>query len=193
MTSNQKGNYSLRIIGGKWRSRKVSFPNNREIRPTPDRVRETVFNWLQEYFPDAYCLELYAGSGILSLEALSRGASEVILVEKNRSTIEHLAVEFEKLTVPRDQYQLVAGTALDYLSRDIRSNFDIIFLDPPFGSDDLGLVLGQIHQQNLLCPDGLVYVESATQLQADSLGTPWTIHRQKKAGAVHYCLLTHDS
>ena len=188
--SNQKNKHSLRIIGGNWRGRKVSFINNEEIRPTPDRVRETLFNWLTGYIRDARCLELYAGSGILSLEALSRGARTVTMVEKMLSTVEHLELEFEKLDIPAHQFQLFNMSAIEWLSNNNSKTFDIIFLDPPFGSNELDSSLEHIYAANLLDSDGLVYIESAEAVSAGDLSAEWTIHRQKRAASVHYCLIT---
>jgi 16S rRNA (guanine966-N2)-methyltransferase len=186
--STQSPPNTLRIIGGNWRGRKVSFAHQRKIRPTPDRVRETLFNWLQGYLPGARCLELYAGSGILSLEALSRGAIEVVLLDIMQDVTGHLSREFRKFQVPSQQYKLINMSALDWLSQDNSHAFDIIFLDPPFGGDELDLVLHDISGKKLINPDGWIYVESELSLQKDQLPDDWVIHRQKKAGAVHFCL-----
>ena len=187
--SNQQNNHSLRIIGGNWRGRKVSFTNNKEIRPTPDRVRETLFNWLTGYLADARCLELYAGSGILSLEALSRGAREVILIEKMPTTVSQLKLEFKKLGVPSHQYQLLNTTASDWLESNHSETFDLIFLDPPFDGDELASSLYKIRSTNLLDSGGLIYIESANAISIDDLPRGWTLHRQKRAASVHYCLI----
>jgi 16S rRNA (guanine966-N2)-methyltransferase len=187
--SNHKNNHSLRIIGGNWRGRKVSFPNNEEIRPTPDRVRETLFNWLTGYLQNARCLELFAGSGILSLEALSRGAREVTLVDTTPSTVEQLKLEFEKLSVPSHQFQLLNMSAGEWLKNNKSKTYDLIFLDPPFDGNELTSTLEQICSGNLLDSEGFIYIESASVISTDSLPDGWIIHRQKRAASVHYCLI----
>lgn len=188
--STQSQSHTLRIIGGNWRGRKVSFAHQGKIRPTPDRVRETLFNWLQGYLQGARCLELYAGSGILSLEALSRGASEVVLLDKRQEVVDHLAREFLRFRVPVQQYKLLNLPARRWLSQANCGGFDLIFLDPPFADEELGLVLHDISDKKLVNPDGRVYIESDTRLQKDGLPEGWMIHRQKKAGSVHYCLVS---
>lgn len=188
--STQSSSHTLRIIGGNWRGRKVSFSHQGEVRPTPDRVRETLFNWLQGHLPGARCLELYAGSGILSLEALSRGASEVVLLDNMKEIINHLAREFQRFKVPEQQYQLINLAARCWLSQAPGDGFDLIFLDPPFSGNEVGPVLQELSAKKLLNPDGWVYVESDCRLQKDGLPDGWGYHRQKKAGAVHYCLVS---
>lgn len=186
--NNHTGKHSLRIIGGNWRGRKVSFINNEEIRPTPARVRETLFNWLQGHIHGARCLELYAGSGILSLEALSRGASEVVLIDKTKQTIDYLSGAFSGFPVPRQQYRLLNLPARDWLDEQHPQKFNIVFIDPPFASNELGLILEQLASGDLLDPGALIYIESAAPLLECNLPNQWEIHRHKKAASVHYCL-----
>jgi len=186
--NNHTGKHSLRIIGGNWRGRKVSFINNEEIRPTPARVRETLFNWLQGHIHGARCLELYAGSGILSLEALSRGASEVVLIDKTKQTIDYLSGAFSGFPVPRQQYRLLNLPARDWLDEQHPQKFDIVFIDPPFASNELGLILKQLASGDLLDPGALIYIESAEPLLECNLPNHWEIHRHKEAASVHYCL-----
>ena len=188
--STQSPSHTLRIIGGNWRGRKVSFAHQEKVWPTPDRVRETLFNWLQGYLQGARCLELYAGSGVLSLEALSRGACEVVLLDKRQEVIEHLSQEFLRFQVPEQQYQLINLPARRWLSQGNCGGFDLIFLDPPFAEKELGMVLHDISDNRLVNPDGWVYIESDRLLQKDGLPDGWVIHRQKKAAAVHYCLVS---
>ncbi len=177
-------NRPLRIIGGKWRGRKVSFPGSLDIRPTPDRVRETLFNWLQGRLHETSCLELYAGSGILSLEALSRGARQVSLVDRS---IDHLPAEFEKLQVPTNQFTLVKSDVVPWLARQT-TGFDLIFLDPPFTTDECYTVLHLLNERDLINAEGFIYVESPESILPDKLPAGWEICRQKRAGAVHYAL-----
>ncbi len=180
--------HTLRIIGGNWRGRKVSFANQEAVRPTPSRVRETLFNWLQGYVPDTRCLELYAGSGILSIEALSRGASEVVLLDKSEEVVSHLSRQFKDFQVPDQQYQLINEPALSWLAKASGQGFDLIFLDPPFACSEFEPILNDIAAKNLANPGALIYIESSSEFQKPLLPSGWTIHRRNKAGAVHYCL-----
>jgi 16S rRNA (guanine966-N2)-methyltransferase len=188
--SHQKNNHSLRIIGGNWRGRKVSFVNNAEIRPTPARVRETLFNWLSGDLQDSRCLELFAGSGILSLEALSRGAGKVTLIEKMQSTVNQLRLEFDKFGVNEDRFMLHCMSAVDWLKTNDSGTYDLIFLDPPFGGVDLGPTLAQICSCNLLSAEGLIYIETAEAVSTQDLPCGSKIIKQKRAASVHYCLIT---
>ncbi|MBQ74155.1 MAG: 16S rRNA (guanine(966)-N(2))-methyltransferase RsmD [Gammaproteobacteria bacterium] len=184
----QLPDHTLRIIGGNWRGRKVSFANEEAVRPTPSRVRETLFNWLQGYVPGARCLELYAGSGILSIEALSRGAGKVVLLDKKEEVISHLSKQFKDFLVPDQQYKLINQPAGPWLAETKCPGFDLIFLDPPFAGSDLGPILNDISAKNLAKPGGWIYIESSSEFQKAQLPGGWIIHRQKRAGAVHYCL-----
>ncbi len=188
MMKKHSASHSLRIIGGNWRGRKVSFANNENIRPTPDRVRETLFNWLQGPIKGARCLELFGGSGILSLEALSRGAQSVVLIDKLTLVIEHLKGEFSALGVPLDRYQLENLSAEQWLNENHNQVFDIVFLDPPFAGKHLDFSLQALATKKLLSPDCFIYIESPREIEKTTLPSGWTIERQKKAGAVHYCL-----
>ena len=175
----------IRIIGGKWRGRKVSFPDGDELRPTPDRVRETLFNWLMQDIAGARCLELFAGSGALSLEALSRGAAHATIIEKNRHTLDALARSLKELAPVADSYSLLHDDALLWLDT-ATDPYDIIFLDPPFGSGALPGVISKISERALAA--GWIYIESAEPIPESALPASWRLHRQKQAGAVHYCL-----
>lgn len=174
---------SLRIIGGKWRSRKISFSDTGEVRPTPDRVRETLFNWLQSNVPDANCLELYSGSGILSLEALSRGARWVTLVEKSNSVFCHLTSTFD--AIPDDNYRLVNTMASKFLD-ETDLVYDIVFLDPPFNTSELDTILPHLLEADVLAPHSYVYLETN---KPPDLPSGLSLYRQAKAGNVYYYLL----
>lgn len=179
----KKEDNTLRIIGGKWRSRKVTFADNPALRPTADRIRETLFNWLQPYLAGARVLELYAGSGALSLEALSRGAGHATLVEKDAATLRHLQGEFSRFADP-GCYQLVQGDALAFAA-EAGADYDLIFLDPPFGETALAQIVAEAAA--LLGSQGLLYVESGQPLD-ELLPAGMEGFRQKRAGAVHYGL-----
>jgi len=177
----------LRIIGGDWRSRKISFAHNPAIRPSPDRIRETLFNWLQYSIPGARCLELYAGSGILSLEALSRHASHITIVDRAADVIAAIKTNLTLLKAEPGQYECIQASALTWLSSQ-ENTWDLIFLDPPFKSQELESLLPIIATNKLLKPDGYVYLETPKAIEQQDLPEGWHIHRNKKAASVHYCL-----
>lgn len=179
---------TVRIIGGNWRGRKVSFARHDDIRPTPARIRETLFNWLQHRIHGARCLELYAGSGILSMEALSRGASHVTLVESSPQVMAHVEGVLSTLCPEPERYSCHRMTAAGWLQTAKEGPYDIVFLDPPFGSDELGTAMISLDQGGLLTPNALVYIENDQPVSESSLPENWTMHRQKRAGHVHYCL-----
>ncbi|HIO93029.1 MAG TPA: 16S rRNA (guanine(966)-N(2))-methyltransferase RsmD [Leucothrix mucor] len=156
--NSRKGKASsntLRIIGGNWRSRKLNFISVEGLRPTPDRVRETLFNWLQADIANARCLDLFAGSGALGLEAFSRGASSVVFVEKHRAVAKQLG---QNLVLLNAECNVENTDAESYLSK-AGEFFDIIFLDPPFRKNYLPKILDGIIKQSLLKPSGLIYLE----------------------------------
>lgn len=171
----------VRIIAGKWRGRLINFPPAEGLRPTPDRVRETLFNWLGQTLDGKACLDLFAGSGALGFEALSRGAQRVVMVEQNPQVLKALQENARKLGA--DRLDLVAGDGLKTLSREGEA-FDVIFLDPPFHHGILPLLWPLLPDR--LAPDGLVYAETEQALEP---GEGWEIWRSGRAGNVFYCLL----
>ena len=181
-----KGVNRLRIIGGEWRSRLVEFPDVEGLRPTPDRVRETLFNWLGQNLTGKRCLDLYAGAGGLGFEALSRNALEVVMVERSRPAVEALRENAERLR-PADRLQLVQGDALEFLRGPARV-FDVIFVDPPYASDALQEALRVLPPW--MAPDAVVYAESGRAL---SLDAGWNVRKAGKAGAVKFHLLDRSS
>ena len=175
----------LRIIGGRWRGSRIVFPPLAAIRPSPDRVRETLFNWLQQPIAGARCLDLFAGSGALGLEALSRGAAHVTFVDREPQIGRHLSQTLERLG-SRDA-AVVVEDALRFLLRPPQP-FDIVFLDPPFDSAALEQA-GSRLQQGWLAPGAYIYVECpADRSLAGAAGT-WGVQRTKRAGQVGYHLL----
>lgn len=184
---------TVRIIGGNWRGRKVSFAAHDDIRPTPARIRETLFNWLQYRIHGARCLELYAGSGILSLEALSRGAGHVTLVDSARQVIDHVKDALTNLCAEERKFECYRATAREWVQSSQQDPYDIVFLDPPFASHELGSIMELLGQSKLLTDSALIYLESASPLDQSRLPAGWTIHRQKRAGDVHYCLAMRDA
>ena len=171
----------IRIIGGELRSRMINFPDAEGLRPTPDRVRETLFNWLGQTLYGRTCLDLFAGSGALGLEAASRGAEQVVMVERNRTALLSLQENVKKLGCANVSVQGQDG--LEFASRDARK-YDVIFLDPPFQSDYLPRLLEILPQR--LNENGVVYVESGAAIDVPP---PWQTIKSGKAGQVHYQLL----
>jgi 16S rRNA (guanine966-N2)-methyltransferase len=175
---------SVRIIGGQWRSRRLEFPERDGLRPTPDRVRETVFNWLAPWIIGARCLDLFAGSGAFAFEALSRGAAHAVLVEREPEALAALHDNRERLHA--DAAEIVAGDGLDYLSRPVEP-FDIVFLDPPYASGLLDSCLARLAERDWVRPGGFVYLE-APEGKAPVLPAGWILTRSKTAGQVGYHL-----
>jgi 16S rRNA (guanine966-N2)-methyltransferase len=181
----KKTQNQLRIIGGKWRSRKLSFPDIKGLRPTPDRIRETLFNWLAPIIRDSSCLDLFAGSGVLGFEALSRGAKEVIFVDESRRVIEQISANQQLLNCQAKTYCLKAK---DYLHQTTQS-FDTIFLDPPFQQNLLEPICQLIHEKQLIKTNGHIYIEHKAKLKQLNLPANWQITKQKQAGNVTYLLI----
>ena len=173
----------VRIIGGKWRSRILKFPPAAQLRPTPDRVRETVFNWLGQRLDGLACLDLFAGSGALGFEAMSRGAARVVMVERDRAVARALRESARALDA--GGIEVVDGDALAYLAR-ANESFDVVFVDPPYASDLALKTLGVLAPR--LNPGARVYVESADPLAPPP---PWVALREDRAGAVRYALFEH--
>lgn len=175
---------TVRIIGGQWRGRRIGFPVRPGLRPTADRVRETLFNWLQPTISGASCLDLFAGSGVLGFEAASRGAAEVFMLDSDPSVVRHLQQQVTVLNA--DQVHFVQSDALSWLQTSTQ-NFDIIFLDPPFGQDLLSKALGILGGKKL-SPGTLIYLETESALPVRSLPKGWEVLRDARAGAVEYYL-----
>ena len=185
--SGQRG--ELRIVGGDWRGRKIRFPPVAAIRPTPDRVRETLFNWLQAAVPGSRCLDLYAGSGALGLEALSRGAREVVFVDAEPRVTAHLAEQLRHLDC--DRGTVIRSDAARYLGGPA-TPFDIVFLDPPFAGNLLGEACGRLEAGGWLAPGAWVYLEGPASAGLPGLPSGWTVLRSKRAGEVGYHLALRD-
>ena len=174
----------IRIIGGKWRGRKLPVPDVAGLRPTPDRVRETLFNWLQPIISGTRCLDLYAGTGILGLEAISRGAASAVLVEQDPSLVARIR---------RNSEILDAGAAVHVEQAEaqkwLRQNsnrFDVVFLDPPFGQGLVAKSARLLKDRECLQPHAMIYVESEPELE---LPDWFRIVRQGKAGKVKFMLV----
>jgi 16S rRNA (guanine966-N2)-methyltransferase len=183
-----RGERELRVIGGRLRGRRWRFPDAPGLRPTPDRVRETLFNWLQMRIGGARCLDAFAGSGALGIEALSRGASEVVFVESNahaaaelRSTLDRFGIADEGRVrveeVPRALQALVGP-------------FDVVFVDPPFAAGLLAPTLEALARQDLLADEAFVYAEMPVDEAVPPLPPGWVPHREGRAGEVGYHLFS---
>ena len=176
----------LRIIGGQWRSRKLGFPEAPGLRPTPDRVRETLFNWLAPHIEGAKVLDPFAGSGALYLEALSRGAAMGLALDSNATAIASLRHNLELLQCSVGQ--LLQSDALRYLETQTPAAFDLVFLDPPFHQNLLPATCELLEQRQWLAERAWVYTESETPPSTLQLPGNWRLHREKKTGQVHYAL-----
>lgn len=177
----------IRIIGGAWRSRVIEFADADGLRPTANRARETLFNWLGQTLHGKRCLDLFSGSGALGFEAASRGATEVVMLEVNRAAVEALKANQQKLDAT--SCRVVAVDALKFLGT-AHEKFDIVFVDPPFTSGLMASVMKKLAPH--LASDGVVYAEWAAPIAEVIASLPdaqWEIVKQGKAGAVHFALL----
>jgi 16S rRNA (guanine966-N2)-methyltransferase len=174
----------VRIVGGTWRSRRIRFTPREGLRPTPDRVRETLFNWLGQDLSGLACLDLFAGSGALGFEAASRGASRVVMVERDRAAFE--ALRTNQAALAAGQVELVRGDALEFV-RGYSGNaglFDVIFLDPPFDADYWSRLIPLLPP--LMARDARVYCEAGASID---WGDGWEAWKQGRAGQVTYQLM----
>lgn len=174
----------VRIVGGEWRSRLLEVPVRPGLRPTPGRVRETLFNWLGQRLDGCACLDLYAGSGALGFEAASRGAARVVMVEKDQATLAALRRSCERFKAHR--VSIESADALDYLAR-AGERFDVVFLDPPFRQNVLPALLGKLPLH--LAQGARVYLEAAQPVEP---AAPWRELKRARAGQVHYQLLAWE-
>ncbi len=175
----------IRIIGGEWRGRKLHVPDVPNLRPTPDRVRETLFNWLAPTISGAYCLDLFAGSGALGFEALSRGAKHVVMVDESAAVIALLQKESTLLrTENAEIYRAVVPKQLKLPARP----FDIVFLDPPYQENLLLPCVLFLEEKGFLADEAYIYLEAKAELGENDLPSNWKILKSKKAGQVAYHL-----
>ncbi|MCX4027096.1 16S rRNA (guanine(966)-N(2))-methyltransferase RsmD [Endozoicomonas sp. SM1973] len=185
---NKKATSYLRIIGGQWRSRKLTIPDLPGLRPTTDRVRETLFNWLMQTIPGAYCLDAYSGTGALGLESLSRGAKFVQFIEASSVAAQQLSQHLSQLQVPGDDANITNTDAVKWLSQPSDQQFDVVFLDPPFHQGLLNQTCQLLETGNWLAADAYIYVEAEQDLTTLQVPACWQIHRQKQAGQVCFYL-----
>ena len=171
----------VRIIGGQWRSRVIEFPPRTDLRPTPDRVRETLFNWLGQDLTGKTCLDLFAGSGALGFEAASRGAQRVVMIERDPAAAR--ALQENIATLAAQSVELQRADALEFLRSDA-GIYDVVFLDPPFSADYLRQVFPGLTAR--LAHGAMVYIEAPA---APELPVGWEVWRSGRAGAVTHQLL----
>jgi len=188
MNKRAKSN-TIRLISGQWRGRRLPVHDSQGLRPTTDRVRETVFNWLMHDVAGANCLDLFAGSGALGLECLSRGASRVQFVESDIRVAERLKSNLLVLN-GEDTARLDTINALEYLSSQPGKAYDVVFLDPPFQSSLLRQAIELLNTNNWLADKALVYVEQSSKEPAVAVPINWQLHRQGKAGQSRFSLYT---
>lgn len=180
---------TLRIIGGQWRGRKLSFPARDGLRPTADRVRETVFNWLAPFIQGTRCLDMFAGSGAMGLEALSRGAESVTFIERDRSAATAIQNHLKTLNAVA-QGKVVEGDAMSLDPP--KTPLDIVFVDPPFGKD-MALPALQILANGFVDEHSRIYLEVAISDKIDGIERLFDVLKDKKAGQVRYLLLALHS
>ncbi len=186
--STKQMSNSVRIIAGEFRSRKLDFPNLEGLRPTADRVRETLFNWLQNRIPGETCLDLFAGSGALGFEALSRGASQVDFIEQNSQAANSIRRNIELLAANNGAVH--CADALEWIGRSALGSrqYGLVFLDPPFQSALLARAVSALTSAKLLKDGGLVYIEKEKHSATDLLPDNWVEQKSQKAGSVQFGL-----
>jgi len=177
----------IRIIAGKWRGRKISFLDQEGLRPSPERVRETLFNWLQSDIVGAHCLDLFAGSGALALEAASRGAKKVNCLEINQEAVGSIKNNIALLQI--DAISIIQQDAFKFLKNtESKLKYSLVFLDPPFNENMLEESCELLENNSWLTDSALIYLESNQALEKYVLPSNWMLIKQKKAGQVYYGL-----
>lgn len=176
----------LRIVGGQWRGRKLNFRATEGLRPTADRVRETLFNWLQGIVPGARCADLFAGSGALGLEALSRGAAHCDFIDTSAATLRQIEHHLTTLGAP-EKGRCHCQSAVSFLRR-AGGTYDIVFIDPPFASELVQPCCDLLAERKLVTEHARIYVETAAGQPPPTVPVNWTLHRDKRAGGVAYRL-----
>ncbi|MGJ8692861.1 MAG: 16S rRNA (guanine(966)-N(2))-methyltransferase RsmD [Thalassotalea sp.] len=179
---------NIRIIAGKHRGRKLPVILADGLRPTTDRIKETVFNWLMPYVQDSRCLDCFSGAGSLGFEAFSRGAKAVTLIELNKLAAKQLSVNC--LTLKADAIEVINADALNYLAVNkptINEQFNLIFIDPPFRKNLCDLTIEKL-QQGWIAPKAIIYIETEKEAQTLNIPNHWQLLKEKSAGQVSYRL-----
>ena len=181
--------HAVRIVGGRWKRSKLPVAERPGLRPTPDRVRETLFNWLGQDLTGWRCLDAFAGSGALGFEAASRGAAEVLLLEQDAGLVRSL--QASRLRLQAGNLRIERADAVAWMARAPAGVFELVLLDPPFDADLAQRVLPLAAR--LAAQHGLIYLEARQPLAAEGVPAGWAVHRQGRAGAVHFHLLQRAS
>lgn len=184
---SKKARANVRIIAGRYRGRRIPVPAQ-GVRPTGDRVRETLFNWLMPVIVGSRCLDMYAGTGVLGIEALSRGAASVVLVEKDRAAVEALKRTLAELGVDNAQVLQASAEQLNYSQL---GPFQLVFIDPPFGARDPAALCTLLEQSGCLAAKALVYLEMPHSSPLPAPGGCWHEWRHATAGQVRFALLQY--
>ena len=180
---------TVRIIAGKWRGRRLKVPDVKDLRPTPDRVRETLFNWLAPVMQGANCLDLFAGSGVLGFEALSRGAKYVVMIDESADVVKMLQ---EELTVFGADNALIYRARVPLQLRAAAQPFDIVFLDPPYQENLLLPSCHYLEEQGLLAESAYIYLEAREVIKDNELPSNWRMLKSQRAGQVFYHLAQRE-
>ena len=181
-----KGSNQLRIIGGEWRGRKLRFPDAPNLRPTPDRVRETIFNWLAPMIHGARCLDLFAGSGALGLEALSRGAAFTTFVDSHKKVTQAL-IDHLDLLKANEHAEVIQIDSVKFL-KNTAQPYDLVFLDPPYHLDFMQKVIPLLEMNGWLTDNAMLYLEIEKRQSLPELPENWKMLKEKTAGEVSYFL-----
>ena len=177
---------TLRIIGGRWRSRHITFPDAPGLRPTQDRVRETLFNWLQPYIEGASCLDLFAGSGALGFEALSRGAKQVSFIDNHKEAIAAIETNAKKLEA--ENIEIFLGESPNRIPSLSFAPYDIVFLDPPFHQNLLSTSAQWLEQSGYLNNEAYIYAEAEKRTATLPIPSTWSIQKNAKTASMEYYL-----
>lgn len=183
----------IRVISGQWRGRKLSVMDAQGLRPTTDRTKETLFNWLTPYISGSRCLDLFAGTGSLGIEALSRYAESCDFCELNHQAARILTQNLAQLTLDKNQYSVTQGDAFAVLPT-LQKQYDIIFIDPPFNQALINQSIELIHENTLLSDTGLLYIESESNAKIDNMPESWQCIKQNHTKNLRYQLYqnSHD-
>jgi len=175
----------IRIIAGKWRGRKLQVPDIKGLRPTPDRVRETLFNWLAPVIGGAHCLDPFAGSGALGFEALSRGAERVVMIDQSVPIVKLLQEEAQQFDASNAEIYCASAPAG---IKKTNQSFDVIFLDPPYDANLLFPTIQYLEDQNLVARNAYIYLEASSIINDNDLPQSWRMLKSQQAGQVYYHL-----
>ena len=181
-SSQHSGAGRLRIIGGEWRSRQLPIPSAEGLRPTPNRIRETLYSWLTGWVPGARCLDAFSGTGALGLEALSRGAKHATFLEYSPVAVK--ALQSNLFALECSNAEVVHANASHWLSQTAKEPYDLVFLDPPFHKGFVAPICHSLAENGYLAESSLVYIESEVELGLPAVPESWQLWKEKTAGQV---------